>query len=73
MGRLRVHEPLRRDELMPRIKTLRAQGHTQEEIAIEIGCATSTIQKWLKTEANKAVWQKTKAVNAELRKRYGRT
>jgi hypothetical protein len=32
---------------MPRIRELAAQGLTHGEISIEIGCATSTIQKWL--------------------------
>ena len=50
MGRLRVQRRLKRAYLMPRIRELAAQGLTHGEISIEIGCATSTIQKWLYAE-----------------------
>src|SRR6516165_10404715 len=36
--------------MIPRVLALAREGRTQTEIAIEIGCATSTIQKWLWAE-----------------------
>jgi ParB-like chromosome segregation protein Spo0J len=50
MGRLRVNGPLDHDALMPRIRELRAHGLTQEAIAVRIGCAQTTVQKWLYAE-----------------------
>jgi hypothetical protein len=50
MGRLSVKGRLDRAALIPRVLDLTRQGLTQSEIAIECGCATSTIQKWLWAE-----------------------
>jgi hypothetical protein len=47
LGRLRVKPRLDRETLMAQIRAMRARGLTMTEIAIELGCATSTVQKWL--------------------------
>jgi hypothetical protein len=67
MGRLRVHGPIRRDEMMPRIRAMRDEGRTQEEIAVEIGCAASTIQKWLDREKPDAKDGRTRRARAARR------
>ena len=50
MGRLRVKPKLDRSVLMPLIRELEAKGMTQEQIAVECGCAQTTVQKWLFAE-----------------------
>jgi hypothetical protein len=50
MGRLRVKPKLDRMRLMACVHSMRAQGQTQTTIAIELGCAPSTVQKWLWAE-----------------------
>ena len=47
MGRLRVQARLDRAQLMPRIAQMRKEERSHAEISLEIGCAVSTIQKWL--------------------------
>lgn len=54
MGRLRVKPKMDRDRLLPLIKAMREKNFTQTEIAIEIGCSQSCIQKWLEAERTKA-------------------
>jgi hypothetical protein len=52
MGRLRHHPLIDREALMPRIREMAGQGCTQEAIAVEVGVAPSTVQKWLYAESD---------------------
>jgi len=56
MGRLRILPELDREALMGRVRELKAEGKSQAEIAIAIGCAPATVQKWLAAEGVWLVW-----------------
>ena len=56
MGRLRILPELDREALMGRVRELKAEGKSQAEIAIAIGCAPATVQKWLAHEGVWLVW-----------------
>jgi predicted transcriptional regulator len=50
MGRLRTKPKINYEQQMPLVLDMWKKGLTQTEIAVELGCSQSTIQKWLKAE-----------------------